>query len=132
VPYKFLASPYSHRDRDIRRRRYHDTNRAVAWLWQRRLWTFSPIVHCHHMTEDFGFDTEASAWVDYNTAMMEASNGLFMLRLGGWTDSAGVRAEYNLARSLNLDTHIILPRGDDDYLIELVWPTWEFGEDHWS
>lgn len=102
--YLYLASPYSDPDPMVRERRYLAAAEALQTLLQNRLWTYSPIVHCHEVAKIWDLPRDAKFWQDYNHAMLEGSRGLFVLRLPGWDKSLGVKDEIKHAREFGLTT----------------------------
>ena len=115
MPYKYLASPYSHVDFNVMQRRFEATERALAWLLKRKIWAYSPIVQCHVLAQRYALPTDAAYWRQYNEAMMRGSEGILVLLLGGWRDSAGVAAEIRYARAQDRSVQYLYPTERDDY-----------------
>lgn len=89
----YLASPYSDPNPAVVAERYRLTEAATAELLRRRVWVYSPIVHCHHMATVHGLPTDAAFWRDYNEHMLGRSDELHVLCIDGWHRSLGVRHE---------------------------------------
>ncbi len=100
--FKYLASPYSHPNPDVQYERYTYARNAVAHLLLKRVWTYSPIVHCHTIAAVHELPGDAAFWWEYNRAMLAASSGLIILRIEGWESSVGVAQELDYAKSINL------------------------------
>lgn len=93
----YLASPYSHKQKNIKSYRYYMTLEAVAMLSKNHpTWfIYSPIVHFHNVASDYDMPTDAAYWWNVNEIAMEKSSEIFVLTLPGWEESLGVRVEIN-------------------------------------
>lgn len=98
----YLASPYSHSDNDVIARRVLEVQDATARLIERGHLIFSPIVHSHHIASQVTFEPthnensdlhNGTTWLDYDRAMINKADELWILRLNGHTRSKGVHAE---------------------------------------
>ena len=108
--YIYLASPYSHPDPEVREARYIAVRDATTWHLQRRLWVYSPIVHCHDLAKAGGLPTDFDFWQDYNRTMIFHADSLYVLVIAGWQQSKGVTKEILYAKELKLPIiHITLP-----------------------
>lgn len=99
--YIYLASPYSHPDSSTRYERYLSAANAARTLLQNKLWVYSPIVHCHDMSERWGLPFDAEFWREYDRCMVQSSREIFVLCLSGWEQSVGVAGEIRLAAELS-------------------------------
>ena len=95
----YLASPYSHSDAGIREQRYHDACQAATRLLQSGQPVFAPIVHGHPLV-GCGLPTDWSFWGRICRHYLEACQQVVVLMLNGWEQSIGVRAEIEIATSL--------------------------------
>jgi hypothetical protein len=102
VSYVYLASPYSHPDPLVRESRYAAAKHAVKFLLGRKIWVYSPIVHCHVLAGEEKLPFDFSAWEAYNYAMLEHASKLFILRIDGTDQSKGVAAEIVEAARLGI------------------------------
>jgi predicted acyl esterase len=108
----YLASPYSSPDPEVRHKRYLEVMDCLAWMLNRRMWTYSPIVHCHDMAVKHKMPTDNEFWKDYNRVMIDGSVGVAVLKIGGWEKSVGIRDEMDYAKSkLRIITEVI-PRSN--------------------
>lgn len=105
----YLASPYSDPDPMVREHRYLAAAAALKVLLANRIWTYSPIVHCHELSKLWSLPGDAAFWQEYDAAMIRACCGLFILRLEGWHTSVGVTAERKLATELGKSITYIMP-----------------------
>jgi Domain of unknown function (DUF1937) len=117
MAYVYLASPYSHADARVVRERYLAAERATAWLLNRRIWTFSPIVHCHSLAEAYGLPTDADFWRSFNEAMLERSDALWILGIEGWQESRGIIHEADCANRLKLPIKFMSPESNTSFTI---------------
>lgn len=111
MSFTYLASPYSHSDAKIVELRYLEAIIATKWLLKQRIWTFSPIVHCHAMAHSHDLPTDFAFWRDYNFAMLEKANRLLILAIDGWKESKGVTAEAEFAHDNNITIEFLAPEG---------------------
>lgn len=97
----YLASPYSHRDAQLRDARYRAVCAATAYLIQGGTVVFSPVVHAHGLSEMYDLPTDWPFWARHCTRMLEASDRLVVLCLAGWQQSDGIQAEIAMAMMLH-------------------------------
>lgn len=97
----YLASPYSRPDAFVREQRYLQAAKATVHLLHKREWVYSPIVHCHTIAQLGDLPKDFDFWRDYNFAMLEKADKLLILRVEGWENSVGVKAEIAHASQLN-------------------------------
>ncbi len=100
--YWYLASPYSSPDSRVVDRRVDETQRVLGWLLKRRIWAFSPIIHCHDLALAHELPTDAKFWQEYNHQMILRSNGIIVFELDGWITSLGVQEEIEFAKLCGL------------------------------
>ena len=105
----YLASPYSHPDKEIREQRYVQTLEVTAklMLLKSPYTIFSPIVHCHVMAEHCALPTNHTFWWKHNMAMLKKAKGLLVLTLPGWQESVGLKAELEFTESLGKPVRFI-------------------------
>lgn len=112
----FLASPFSHSNKDIEYERYEAALGCAAALIDKfKLPIFSPIVHCYPMSRDYDMPKDAKFWRKYNTAFLRKADALYVLTIDGWQESKGVKREVQLATTLCLPTHYV-----DEHGIEVL------------
>lgn len=96
----YLASPYTHEDTSVKRRRFELASKAAAALMRFGHVVFSPIAMTHPMAL-YGDMTGAWAfWERFDTAFVNVCDELWVLQLDGWDRSVGVTAEIELARKM--------------------------------
>jgi len=97
--YLYLASPYSAPDPEIRETRYQLAEHATAILLRVGVAVYSPIVHCHTLAKNHDLPGDFAFWEKYNYRMLSAARKLLVLKLPGWSESIGVRAEIQYAHT---------------------------------
>jgi hypothetical protein len=112
MTYHYLASPYTHPELDVMDHRYEAAMSALNYLLQCRMWTYSPIVHCHELAKTHHLPRHAGFWRSYNRAMLDSARSLIILTIDGWDDSVGVADEMKTAKRLHLPTSFLHPNGD--------------------
>lgn len=104
----YLASPYTHYDPFIREERYIRACKVLAEQYlAKRLWAYSPIVHCHELAKMVNLPREASFWMEYNFYMLAKCSELHVLRIDGWDQSKGIYEEINEAKRLGIPLKFI-------------------------
>ncbi|MEQ8785112.1 MAG: DUF1937 family protein [Pirellulaceae bacterium] len=104
----YLASPYTHNNPAVRRRRFEQACQATASLLRAGISTFSPVVHSHPVTK-FGLPSTWEFWSRLDREFLARSDVLAVLTLPGWRDSVGVTAEIEMARSMGLPVVYVAP-----------------------
>jgi hypothetical protein len=113
--YTYLASPYSHPDLAVRAARYDTVLHCFVWMMRARIFTFAPIVECHHAAVIYGMPAEFDFWQDYNHAMLDGARSLCVLAIDGWKESRGVADELSHARLMGKGVSFARHRPDDSY-----------------
>lgn len=105
----YLACPYSHDDPTVRAERFMAANAAAGQLMKQGLVVFSPISQTHPIAEQVGLPLGWDYWEQFDTAFIEKSEQLIVLRLDGWANSLGVRSEIALAIKLGIPVTYMEP-----------------------
>ena len=104
----YLASPYTHEDKEIMAFRYRVTCRVTARLINEGRLVFSPIVHCHPIAVVHTLPRDYSFWQDYSTSfLLHWAEAVNVLCLNDWEDSIGIKDELALARKIGLSVYYI-------------------------
>jgi hypothetical protein len=96
-PLWYLASPYSHPDKEIRKQRFEEVCKAVAYLMNKGVLVFSPIVHCHPVAEVAELPKGFEYWKDYDERMISVCDRFLVFQLQGWKESESVKREIEFA-----------------------------------
>jgi hypothetical protein len=113
MTYHYLASPYTHPEHEVMERRYDAALHALNFLLRRKLWTYSPIVHCHALSKSYDLPRTHDFWQAYNHAMLDTAKGLIILAIEGWNESRGIEDELTTARKLLLPVSFLHPNPND-------------------
>ncbi len=101
--YIYLASPYTaykedgSYDNDLMRERYEAVNDCFHSLVAAGLTIFCPIAMTHHIDcmniDVYGKRIDPSFWYEFDKPFIQHASQLFILKLAGWEDSAGLQDE---------------------------------------
>ena len=97
----YLATPYSHRDPEIRRARFDEVNKIAAKLMCKGYLVFSPISHTHPIAEAGNLPKGWVFWAEYDHTFIEWCDEVHVFQQDGWQESIGVNAEIKLAKKMN-------------------------------
>lgn len=109
-PLTYLAAPYSHPDRAVRVERFDLINKAAVELMSKGELVYSPISHTHPIAEAGSLPLGWEFWQKYDTAFIEHSKRVVVLKLDGWRESKGVTAEILIATKLGTPIEYIVAR----------------------
>jgi len=105
---EYLSIPYSHEDVLVRKYRFELVNKIVADLMKKSRVIFSPISHCHPLT-DYGLPGSWDYWRKFNYEFLKIAKKLIVVKLEGWEESVGVQGEIKIAEELGLIIEYIDP-----------------------
>ena len=105
---EYLAIPYSHKNVLIRKYRFEVANKIAAALTNKGRIIFSPISHCHPLT-DYGLPGSWEYWQKYSYEFLKISKRLIVIKLDGWKKSTGVQGEIKTAKEFGLPIEYIDP-----------------------
>lgn len=89
----YLATPYTRYEGGLSSACGHAC-KAAAVMIERGFRIFSPIAHSHMIAVRSNLDPlNHDLWLDQDQPFMDAACGLFVVRMTGWNDSAGVTKE---------------------------------------
>lgn len=93
----YLASPYSHPDKSVREERYRKAFEATMLLLQQGYLVYSPIVYTHPLATLGDFPLGFAAWKALDLRMLDACDTFWILPLGGYSESVGIKEETDYA-----------------------------------
>ena len=96
----YLASPYSHDEATIRGHRFNEVLKCVAHFTRQQILVYSPIVHNHPVNMELGADGSWEFWQEHDMAMLLKCDTFYILKLPGWEESVGVKAETQAASNM--------------------------------
>lgn len=89
----YLATPYTHYAPGLKKAFRHAAQ-AAAGLLKQGINVYSPIAHSHPIAWYGGISpTDQKLWLAFDAAMMERCDGLIVIRMAGWNESAGIAHE---------------------------------------
>lgn len=99
----YVASPYTHPDPAVREYRYRQ---AMSYVHMQTMQgvarIFSPIQYTHEMAHIHAMPKEFEFWQQWCLRWLDIAEELHVIKLTGWEESAGIRAEIQHARRLGL------------------------------
>lgn len=111
MSFTYLASPYSHADKQVMEERHDAVCRHAAKMMFRGEAVFCPIAHSHviamHMVE--GMATEQTFWQGVDAPFINGCNKLVVLMLDGWDKSHGVAHEIKTAVERHIPIEYVNP-----------------------
>ena len=112
----YLASPYSHPDKDVVEKRFAQVMKITAHLTRFGYIVFSPILHSHPLAVHHRLNGDWDFWKRIDTAFIKASGLLLVAKLDGWEESKGVTAEIEIAEKYGIPIEFleILATGSPD------------------
>ena len=108
--FKYLASPYSHPDPEIRERRFKEICKIASVLIMGGNVLFCPISMSHPIQEYGHTKSTWEFWEAIDTKFLELSDELLVITMDGWEESIGVQAEIKIARDLGLPIRYLDPK----------------------
>jgi nucleoside 2-deoxyribosyltransferase len=97
----YLASPYSHKDPEIREQRFQSVCKHAARLMRQGHTVLSPIAHSHPIAQ-YDLPKDWNFWKNQDEEMMKACDVVYVLMIDGWQESIGVTAEIQWAKENNI------------------------------
>lgn len=98
----YIASPYDHPDDEVRQMRYRQVVAFTAQQAQAGHMVYSPICHWHPIAEAHDLPKGFEWWQKMDFHVIGRCDALWVLRLSGWSESRGVKAEIDHALQLGL------------------------------
>lgn len=91
----YIASPFTHANKQIEYARYNKACKYVHYLMATVLEhaPFSPIVYGYPLHHMFNLPGDFEAWQRFNTDMLAHADEMHVLMLEGWEKSKGVQWE---------------------------------------
>lgn len=120
--YTYLASPYSHRDKDVMEQRFQLAEKHAAFMLTRGITIYSPIVHMHELALRYKLPKDFDFWRRHNHNMLWRAKDFHILTIDGWRSSKGVTGELAFAKwcEKKIFTVDLLSDPRDATLLQLV------------
>ena len=92
-PFWYLATPYRNYKAGLKSASI-EAAKATAFLAERDIRVFCPIVHGQPLVDHGGLDpVDSSLWLAIDRPFLEAAVGLIVIKMQGWDESIGVADE---------------------------------------
>jgi len=108
--YVYLASPYSHEDKEVMEHRHNASCVAAANLIDKGVILFAPIAqsativaHSNNLKSDW------ATWERCDRLFVLKSKAVYVLMLEGWKQSVGVKAEIVCASTAGIPVYYLDP-----------------------
>jgi len=108
-----LACPYSHPSAEVKQQRFEIANKVAAKLMREGYNVFSPISHTHSIAIVGGLPEDWEFWEKYDRMFLGMTSELWVIRIDGWYESKGVRAEMVVAVELKIPIRFCDENGEE-------------------
>ncbi len=95
----YLAAPYSHEDPKVKQVRHDIVNQVAHDLIRMGVQVYSPLTHNIPLAH-LGLHGNWLTWKAFDHEMLSRCDFLIVLRLEGWQNSLGLKAEMECAKAL--------------------------------
>lgn len=100
IKYIYVASPYSHTDATVREGRFKLIAKICARLFKDGKIFFGPILQSHPLAIEGGIEeTTWDMFSKFDCAWIDKCDEVWVMKIPGWEESVGVRAEINYAHN---------------------------------
>jgi len=113
----YLASPYSHSEKDIVDQRFHRISLIASILNSKGIVALSPITYGHTLLTYTPMPTDWEFWRNFCLSFLQNSSELWVVKMDGWNKSSGVAEEIEFAIKNSIPIKYI---EDDDKIISLI------------
>lgn len=97
-PIIYLACPYTHEDKSIEEKRFHQISKIAADLNAKGKVAFSPITYGHTLLSYSSMPTNWVFWQTFCLSFLEHSKEIWVYKMDGWEKSRGVQEEIEFAK----------------------------------
>ena len=98
----YLASPYTHPDKNVEKFRYERAMDCQFWLMQKGYTVYAPIRATHELAKRYFLPSNFEYWAQFDEIFLSKCDELFVLMMPGWAESKGVTSEISIAKRRNL------------------------------
>ena len=96
----YLASPYYHKDPEIREARFIAACTKAGELMNQGYFIYCPIAHSHPIAVQCELPKDWSFWEQYDIEYIKWVDEVWVLMLPGWDQSTGIKAEIEIAKKM--------------------------------
>ncbi len=100
----YISNPYNGTD-EQKEERAQIAARVCGLLLKKGIHAWSPIVHNHAMMktfDQFTLEERRTKILDFDFSLLKSSKGMIVLKIEGWEQSYGVKAEIELCKKLSI------------------------------
>lgn len=110
-PLVYLASPYTHADADVRKRRYEAACREAARLMLAGHTVFCPVAHSHPIAEQMpdGNAVDGELWKRQDAPYLQFCSAMVVVKMPGWEQSSGIKHEIERAIAREIPITYVSP-----------------------
>jgi hypothetical protein len=111
MSYYYISNPYNGTE-EQREERAQIAAKVCGQLLKKDVHAWSPIVHNHSMMKtynEFTLEERRTKILDFDFSLLKASKGMIVLKIQGWKDSFGVKAEIELCQRLSIPIKYLNP-----------------------
>lgn len=106
----YLASPFTHEDKDVMIQRFEIVSKVACHLiGNRKFHVFSPIAHSWPIAKQGDLPTDWEYWEENCKLFVSRCQELWIVMIPGWETSTGVLAERDYAREIGLNIKYVEP-----------------------
>lgn len=112
MSYFYISNPYNGTDAQ-REERAQIAAKVCGLLLKKDIHAWSPIVHNHAMMKTFNqftLEERQTKILDFDFSLLKASKGMIVLKIDGWKESFGVKAEIELCQQLSIPIKYLDPK----------------------
>jgi len=117
----FIASPFTHKYREVETMRFELACRAVKEYLMIGVHAISPIVHCYPIAQRHNLPGDYSFWRIYTKTLLKACSAMRVLQLPGWFNSTGISQEVAYANRFKIPMDEIRLHQPVFEAFELAW-----------
>jgi hypothetical protein len=122
----YLATPYTHDDPSMMRRRFELVTRAAAYLCAMGECVYSPISHGHPIGLEAQNPIALDVWKEMERTIMPACSELLVVIQYGWRDSEGAMREIRLAQKCEIPVRGLRLKFDEQH--QMMFEVIELGD----
>lgn len=116
VSYFYISNPYNGTE-EQREERAQIAAKVCGQLLKKDVHAWSPIVHNHSMMKTFNqftLEERRTKILEFDFSLLRASKGMIVLKIDGWKESFGVKAEIELCQKLSIPIKYLDPQHLDE------------------
>jgi hypothetical protein len=103
----YIASPYTHPDKEVVEENYRRVSRYAAEIVSQGAVALSPITYGHTLVGFKPMRTDWEFWTNFCLTMLSKCEEIHVLMIDGWDRSRGVAEEIEFAEKNGISIHYI-------------------------